>query len=431
MQRLKILLLGHCSYFTIANFTELLRQNIEGTEITVADPFNPGGDLLSEKQLKVFDKVIHIPSKKEVKIKFKDRVRSAFNIIRNRTGLRDFVFNFAALRIRKIKYTIDSVAESEIHGRLLGELFKNYDIYHFHYATPGFLYPIKYVPRDKIKMISVWGSDLFQTAGVKNYSEQISAFEAADFIIINTIEKREIFLSKFGRKYAGKIRLANFGLPECKFVRMENFYKSGNSKNFKLKNGIDEDKIVITIGYNASSKQNHSAIIKAMSRINPEVKSKLHLIIPLTYGFNLDRNEYIKELSKLCSDGRLAYSIIDKYIPEEEYFGILYSSDIKVNLRETDSMNTAMLESVFAGNIVINGAWHPYGILRRLGVYCREVENIDELEKLIPEISENIFTEKSKASKNPELIRSYFSSLNTAAQWEKLFDEARNLIKSN
>ena len=146
--------------------------------------------MLTENQLKVFDKVIHIPAKKEVKIKNKDRVKSTFDIIKKRLGLRDFIFNITALRIRKIKYTIDSVAENSIHGRLLGELFNDYDVYHFHYAAPGFLYPIKFVPRDKIKMISIWGSDLFQTAGVKNYSEQLSAFEAADFIIINTIEKK-------------------------------------------------------------------------------------------------------------------------------------------------------------------------------------------------------------------------------------------------
>lgn len=429
MQRLKILLLGHCSYFTIANFTELIKQNIKGAEVTVADPFNPDGSKLNGRQLEVFDKVVHIPTKKEIKISFKDRLSSALRIVKNRIGLRDFIFNIISLRIRKIKYTIDSVAESNIHGKRLGDMFKDYDVFHFHYAAPGFLYPINYIPENKIKIISIWGSDLFQTAGVKNYSEQLSSFEIADFIIINTIEKREIFLSKFGRKFAGKIRMANFGIPECKFVRMENFFNSVYSKDFKKKNRISEEKIVITVGYNASSKQNHIEIIKTISRINQEVKEKLHLIIPLTYGFSSDRNEYIAEVIRECKEGGIDFTIIDKYIPEEEYFGILYSSDIKINLRETDSMNTAMLESIFAGNIVINGAWHPYGILRRLGIYCREVESVNELEKLIPSLIENLYMEKSKTSKNPELVRAYFSSLNTSGQWKNFFDEVRILKK--
>ncbi|MBV6478549.1 MAG: hypothetical protein HGGPFJEG_01304 [Ignavibacteria bacterium] len=429
MKNLKILILGHCSYYTIANYAEMLKQNVEGVKVTVADPFNPSGKALSEKELGVFDRVIHIPSKREIKIGINDRIKSAGVIIKNKIGLRDFLFNMISFRFKKVRYTIDSFAENSIHGKMLNELFRDYDVFHFHYAAPCYLYPIKYVPENKVKIISIWGSDLFQTSGIKNYSDQLSAFELSDFIIVNTLEKREIFLSKFGRVFADKIRFANFGVSECKLARMESFQKSGNAKEFKKKYGIRDEKAVIIIGYNASSKQNHLAIIKAMNGIDAAIKARLHLIFPLTYGFSIEREDYIMQIKNACSGAGFDFTIIDDYIPEEEYFGMLYSCDIKINLRETDSMNSAMLESAFAGNILINGAWHPYGILRRLGVYCREAVNIEELDKLVSEIVNNLKNEKSKTAPNAELIRSYFSSVNTGMQWKKFFDEVRRLVK--
>ena len=82
-----------------------------------------------------------------------------------------------------------------------------------------------------------------------------------------------------------------------------------------------------------------------------------------------------------------------------------------------------MLESLFAGNIVVNGAWLPYGKLRRLGIHYREIENIMELKSLIPEILDNQGQEKGRALVNPEIIRKNFLYENTISEWKNIYDE--------
>lgn len=428
---MKLLILGHCSYFTIANFSDLLKRNISEIEITVADPFNPDGSELSEQQLKTFDEVISIPVKKSVSLKLKDKLNAIIILIRNKTEIRNILFNLLTLRLKKVNYYINSEAENKKYGDMITDILKKYDMFHFHYASPYFLYPIKYIPDNKVKLISIWGSDLFQTAGVKNYSDQLEAFEKADFIIINTIEKREIFLSKFGRHFLDKIRIANFGLPDCKFERMDKYKNPDTVIKFRKKYGIEGEKYLIGIGYNASSKQRHIEIIKTLNKLESRYKEKIQVFIPMTYGLQFESGDYFSKVKAACRDAGLDAVIFDKYMTEEEYFEYNTACDIKLNLRETDSMNAAMLESIYAGNIMVNGAWHPYGKLRRLGIYFKDIESIDELQILLPYIIDNYKSEKMKTEKNAEFVRSYFSSKITAVEWKKIFVEAINKYGKN
>lgn len=423
-------MLGHCSYFTIANFVKLLKAKIPGLEITVANPFNPGGNALSDKQLEVFDRVISLPKKRNINIKSSDRMAALRNILKYKLERRNIFFNLVSLRFRKIKYYINAEAENIVFGNIMKKIFAEYDIFHFHYASPYFLSPMKFVPNGKVKIISIWGSDLFQVSGAENYRLQLEAFNTADLIICNTIEKREIFLSKFGRHLTSKIRIANFGLPEEKFQKIKLCNNSESRIRFRKKMGISPGKFIVVVGYNSSPKQNHVVILNYISRIAADIKDRIHLIIPMTYGTKKGEENYASEVKSICEKTGCSFTIFEDYLSEDEYFEFNSSTDIRINLRETDSMNTAMLESIAGESIMINGVWHPYGILRRLGIYYFEIEKISELENLIPYLIKNIEAEKVKVKSNPEFLREYFSSERTSNDWEEIYCEAGKILQS-
>jgi hypothetical protein len=86
-------------------------------------------------------------------------------------------------------------------------------------------------------------------------------------------------------------------------------------------------------------------------------------------------------------------------------------------------MNTAMLESFCSDTIMVAGSWMPYGTLRRLGIYYREIESIDKLSKEIEYLLNNIDHEKSKTLNNGKLIRDFLDYSRIAVDWTKTYIE--------
>jgi glycosyltransferase involved in cell wall biosynthesis len=331
------------------------------------------------------------------------------------------------LRLNELNNYIKSETEEKIYSEKMKDVLRKYDVYHFHYIVPEFLTPLKYIEKNKKVILTFWGSDLYQQSGNDSYRKQNEALERADYITINTPEMQESFLTKFGRDFLPKIRNAYFILNEAKFNRINFCNTPETILNFKKKYNIPLTKKIITIGYNALSKQRHIEIIKTLNSLDPEVMGKIHIVIPMTYGLQFENMDYLKEVKETCDRSEIKTTILTEYISGDELIEFTIASEIKLNLRDTDSMNAALVESLAAGNIVVNGAWLPYGKLRRMGVEYKEVENLNELKKLIPKIINNFEEEKSKVKNNYEIIRNFFSVNNLVRDWINLYDE----VKSN
>ncbi len=101
------------------------------------------------------------------------------------------------------------------------------------------------------------------------------------------------------------------------------------------------------------------------------------------------------------------------------------ASEIKLNLRDSDSLNASLIESLAAGNIVVNGSWLPYGKLRRLGIIYKEIEKLEDLEFIIPNIIKNFEEEKIKVRNNYNIIRNFFGEKNLVRDWTELYNEIK------
>lgn len=428
---MKVIFLGHCSYYTIANFSEALRKNIKNIEITVVNPVKPGGNSITEDELKVFDRVIDFPLKRNIRLTKHNKSESISDIFKNRFKRRILIKNTLLFRFHSVINQIKSNAEEIEYTRILNKLLKDYDIYHYHYLDPEFLLTLKYFSKDKKVLMTFWGSDLFQISGTDNYKKQIRALNRADLITVNAIEIKETMLSKFGRNLESKVRYADFGLNNSRLDMIDQRDKTAAESRFRRKYGIPEDKIIIAVGYSGSSKQRHIEILNIMEKLKPEIKEKIFAVLPLTYGLQYEKGNYLQKVKDVCSSAGFGSLVLDKFMTPDELADFIISSKIKLNLRETDAMNAAMLESLYAGSIVINGSWLPYGKLRRIGVYSREISELEELIPLLTYITENLEEEIKKTVANPELIRMNFLYDNVISDWEKIYNELMNKNYSN
>jgi len=422
----KILFTGHCNFDIISNLTDYLKKNMSDVEISVTDIFNPGKEI-TETDLKRFESVLNFPTKKSIAgYDNKETLKTFSEIMSSNDKRRYLIMNLLLFRYDLIKKYFHSETLERIYSRKMNDFFSKFDIIHMHYLAPGFLSSLKYVDKKKKIILSVWGSDLFQMSGVKDYSSQLEAIDRADIITMYTIEVREVFLSKFGRQYSEKIRLAPFGQPEKIFDSIDSKLNPETKKEFRNKYNIGVDKIIITIGYNASSKQNHIDILKNLNLTDTEIKKKIHAVIPMTYGLQYEKDDYLQKVKNACSACDFGTTMLTDYMSDEDWIKAAAASDIKLNLRETDCMNGAMIESLYAGNIVVNGAWLPYGTLRRRGVHFTELEKVDDIKETIPRLINNFEKEKQKSADNALAIKNFISYENAIKNWVKIYDELRN-----
>lgn len=422
---MKVIFLGHCSYYTVKNLADAIKKNTEEISISVADLVKPDGSEISADELKTFDRVINLPKKRDTKFYVRDRIKATMNGLSDKEKRKLFLKPLVFLKIRSLLNFISSETEERVYGIKMKDLFDDFDVFHFHYVSPEYLTLLKYISKDKKIIFSFWGSDLFQQAGLENYKIQYRGLERADYITLNTPEMQEAFLTKFGRNFINKIRTAYFILNELKFEQINSINSERVISEFKNKNKIPLYKKIVTIGYNASSKQRHIEILKILAELKPEVKEKIHIVIPLSYGLQYESKNYPDEIEKIVCKIGIGTTLVYKYQETKELAEFTIASEIKLNVRETDCLNASLIESLAAGNIVVNGAWLPYGKLRRLGIYYREIEKLEDLLNIIPDILENFEDEKLKVRNNYKIIREFFSVKNLVKDWTGLYDEIK------
>lgn len=420
---MKILFLGHCSYYTVGNFAAALKEKYSDLNITVGDPVKPGGKEISEEEGKVFDEVIYFPKRKDAVVSAGDIFKAFSETLKDHSERSKFFRKLLRFRFKAAAEQIERNAKEKVFSEQIRNIFMNFDIFHFHYLSPDYLSAIRYIPENKKILLTFWGSDLYQVSGVNNYKKQFEGLHKADLITVNALEIKEAVLTKFGRDLYPKLRDADFRLSKKKLELIDQRKKENAISCFKQKHGIPEEKIILTLGYSASSKQRHIEILKILNELDEKYKNRIFVVIPMTYGLEHEDEDYLGKVKDFCGKVSLDTKILEDYMVGEELVDFTISSEITLNLRDTDALNASMLESLFAGNIVINGAWLPYGKLRRLGIHYKEIELKKELKSVIPEILDNPGQEKERTLVNPEIIRKNFLYENTISEWKNIYDE--------
>jgi len=344
--------------------------------------------------------------------------KSAIEIFTEKMIMRQFLIAKAANSEKSFFYFFMKGLRHSLYVRK-SKLFRNCHIVNIHYCDPSFSQIVDFIPENTKLICSIWGSDLMRINGELNYFLQRKMFERADLITLQSLEMREILLAKFGRHLKPKVRLTLFGNDDAFFNTIDQVDNDEDISFFKEQLNLSHDKKLILVGHNANAFNNHLAILEQISKLKN--KEKIIIILPFTYGNN--NPEYAAKVESFCKEVSIKYIMLNKYLSIKELALLRVCTDIMIQMPESDAQSAAMIETLYAGNIVITGSWLPYGNLRRSNIRYYETEDFNKLPDLLDNILDDFNSFLPKVDYQKKQIREHYHIKYTIENWLNVFNE--------
>lgn len=298
--------------------------------------------------------------------------------------------------------------------KALASIRKEYDVVHMFFLHVGYTKSVKLLDALAPKFIvSVFGSELYRSPEiVLKQLEKLAG--KADVITAANSQTLLDFRKRF-QIQESKCVIRRFGLRPLDNLKA---LAAVDKRVHKRAVGIDEDKFVITCGYNASRGQQHEAIIESLGKHITELPPNYLLLFPLASGGDVARREQIR--SQLTTLG-LKYQFITEYLSDENLAHLRAATDIMIQVQTSDQLSGAMQEHMYAGNVVITGAWLPYEVLRESGVVYWTVRNADEVGAKVCELVQHFKSHAVATSVNAQAIWQLSSWELNAQTWMELY----------
>lgn len=285
----------------------------------------------------------------------------------------------------------------------LRKVIKDFDLVHINFLAPSYFFYNHFFKHSKL-IVSFWGSDLYRYPKTSKKSKflQKKIIKNADIITVVNKKMIPVFHEIFG--FENKpIYETRFGLP-IDFDQIDKI-KKNEINDFKKKHNIPDKDYIITLGYSSDPRKNHEYMINEIIELSKK-RSNIFVFIPLTYGDETHR----EKIKKLCDNSfkkyDINYKILENYMTNEEIAKFRKANDIMINIQDTDAMSASMQESLYAGNIVINGSWLPYTELLENGAYYETIDKLEKgtLSEKIQYIINNFDELKGKTKVNKKII---------------------------
>ena len=295
-------------------------------------------------------------------------------------------------------------------------LIAGFDVYHHHSLEPARLCLLSVLPRGREDRSVGLGLGPDAHRRHSDYVDQLAACNRADVITVTSLEIREILLSKFGRHLAPKVRLALLGvtlLDEVDRCR-------GQRAAFLESCGLPEDCITVCIGNNANRGNQHIEVLQQLARLEPSHARRVSVLFPLSHR---PHATYVAELRAAAATVPVRSVFFDRRMTNREVAGLRCGTDVLIHVPISDAFSAAMLESIYAGSLVIAGAWLPYSRLRAARIHFHELHQLDDLPGLLARVIDSIDEERRNAMSNPPRIRELVHPTRTVDAWVAIYDE--------
>lgn len=293
--------------------------------------------------------------------------------------------------------------------------FKVIDVCHFHYLNiySCILYLLYRKKFNKL-ILTFWGSDIL-VENKKSYWFRRQCMKHADRITVSVSKTLRTFYDKYGDDFNHKVQIIRFMSGTIDIIREKLQNSSVNESKSKI--GVPFNRIAITLGYNADAAQHQDLLISYMDKLPSRIKSKIFLIIPMTYS-RVDKN-YIRRVEQAMSDTDIEGIILKEYMNYDQMADLSIATDIYVNSRDTDAFSNSMKEQLFAGTLMIQGKWLEYDELDKINWPRIMLNDRSELPEKITDILDK---NPEKLQKNSCLyIWDTFSGPGVRKQWDELY----------
>lgn len=268
-------------------------------------------------------------------------------------------------------------------------------------------------------MVAFWGSDVFraQRSTVLFFRYALKKY---NHINITTDAMLDQFHQDYGHGLDAKITRARFGIFGLDLLK-----KCLACADLKADSwGIPEDKIIIAVGYNGHSAQQHIPVIQELKKMGKDVMPHIHLIFRMTYGGN---QEYRDRVKKELMNSDFSYSILTDYLTDEDVAHLTCLTDIFINAQTTDALSASILEHLYAGVHVYNPTWILYRELEHEDVFCTTYSTFGELSGLLQTglQKKDDFLSSEKLCRMQEYIEKLASWEKLERDWQNIYYEKR------
>lgn len=294
---------------------------------------------------------------------------------------------------------------------LLGRVVNAYDLFDLTYFNDDYYHFLDLqIEKGRKYKITFWGSDFYR-ASDQDKKKKKKYLDNALSIQVET----PVFRNDLINMYHGldnKINICNYGID-----LFDTIDSLRNSKlNFLPKDS--EGRIIVTCGYNGSRGQQHIKMLEILSKYSDDIKSRLFLVFPMTYG--LPDNRYLFEVINLLDKINIPHVIYTKRLSDYDLAKLRLQTNIVLNIQISDSLSTSLLEHLYAGNILLAGDWLPYSTLNdnNIDFFAVSMEMLsDKLKVIIKDY--NMISEK--ISSNITNIKAFSSWTSIAPKLHKLY----------
>lgn len=258
-----------------------------------------------------------------------------------------------------------------------------------------------------------WGSDFFRTTS-KMELEQKYLLDIADTVIVPVESMEENIIHKYPN-LQDKIHTVYFESPILEKLQDDNYAEEDDNTMLPL----PKDKVVIAVGYNGSSQQQHELFIQALNKCDETIIDRVFVIFSMTYGLSA---EYEEKICKILEKVKFEYVLIKEYMTDEQIVSMRKRIDIFVNTITTDAFNAAIQESMLCQSVILVGDWLLYQDLEDEKAYVCKFSNALDLSEKLSDVMENLGSYREKSKGNKEIIKRIRKRRRHVEDWIDLYD---------
>ncbi len=294
---------------------------------------------------------------------------------------------------------------------------KKFDVIHIHYLPlnmMSFIYSKFVLKYGNTVITSFWGSDLLQNDKPNKWQKK--CLEKSNYITISGSILKEELVKKYGNVFLDKLRVIKFGISVFPYIdkQKEKFDK----KKLKKMLGVNEEKTLVAIGYNARESQQHLEVVEQLKSLPKQYKERISFIFQ--FGTGVSTQEYRDALKRVLDESGIEYVFTKGFLDKEQTAILRAAADIFVHAQKTDALSASVQEYLYAGAYVVNPVWIDYKELKEVGVQYIEYDSFDKL----PHIIQDIVDEKMSniGIHNTQILKNFASWDAQKRKWLELYN---------
>ena len=370
---MRILFIGSCSSFFLVPLAKALRAENPDIFLGVYGLNKPAGELNAADKAP-FDQVI-LPLQGKLASSKIERLKAVWGLVKQQKEEGALI---KAMLMGKLKAFITQKETALIEISIqeqIAAISENYDLVQVHYLKAQNLQLVEKVAPQRL-LLSFWGSDLMQDEPIQLTQKKKELLESCAGISIHGADLAFVACVKYGWNLRSKFSFALFPLNQAIFDGLDRFSQDDGKQFLKSFGAFDSSKKLVAMGYNAHPRFQHKAIIEHLSALDDGLMSQLHFVFTFAYG---SAEEEQKEIINCLKKHDCTYTLIDRYLEDDEVALLRKACDVFMFLTDSDAFSGTMIEYLYAGAHVITGTWLPFGKLRRAGIDFTEVEDLTDL----------------------------------------------------